>query len=132
MTADQLPTYGQHYHSRGHAIRAGAWRGAKFGGKWMAATLTVISLVVWAGMIGFIVYRWLWDGMALSRLVTAGTGGPYKLLQMLGSTVGAIVVGTVWGAILGALIMGVAAAFDDVKPKQRFGFDDETEGEAPP
>ena len=122
--------YGQHYQSRGQAIRAGAWRGAKFAGKWMAAILIVLALVVWAPLIGLIVYRWLWQGIKFWYLVEAAHLGWLPVLRAVGSTVGGIVVGTIWGALIGALIMGVAAAFDYEKPKQRFGIDGESVGDS--
>ena len=112
-TAEAVPSVRPQptYRSRGRAFLGGAWRGVKFGGGWMAAILGVVALLSWGGLLAMLLYRWLVQGVELRRLIE--TAEPLKLfLAMLGG----IAMCSLYAAVLGALIIGTAAAITYRRP----------------
>jgi len=95
---------GRRYRSRMQAVLAGLWRGAIFGGKWMAAILIVLAILVWTPIVVLFLYRWLWQGCDAGEMI--------KVLHPVRGiclTLLFIINGTLCAAVVGALIMGTAA-----------------------
>ena len=99
------------YRSRGHALFAGLWRGARLGGTWMAIILGAIAATAWLLLIGVDVYRWLVEGADPSSLFP-----PADLFTGVAVTLATIIATSFWAAVVGGLIMGVAAAITHRKP----------------
>jgi len=99
------------YRSRGRAFSAGAWRGVKFGGGWMGAIVGVLALLLWGLMLATALYRWLTEGVEPWRLVEA-----IDLFKGILGTLGTIALCAFYGAMIGAFIMGTAAAITYRKP----------------
>jgi ribose/xylose/arabinose/galactoside ABC-type transport system permease subunit len=89
------------------AVRAGMWRGAKFG--FFTFTIITVSLVV-AGVIILLL-----NGSSRARL------GQMTLLEVIKAIGGVALVpvfGILYGAIPGALIMGIATSIVWRRPQQ--------------
>ena len=89
----------------GTSIRKEAWRGAKFGAKVTALVLGVVAAVGWLIVAGLTAFHWLSDGVS----PLAQDGALLELGKAIGGTIFAIALTSLYGAIAGAMIMGVAA-----------------------
>jgi hypothetical protein len=87
------------YPSVTSAVLAGAWRGAKFGGKWMALSLGSLLLIVLVAVCGTIVYEMSWRGYDGKRVLEG--------LEGVGWCVLALMQATLLAAAVGAIIMGI-------------------------
>ena len=96
------------YRSRGRAFLGGMWRGAKLGGTWTAIIFGSILGAVWLFLLAMLVYRWLVQGVDLLELA--------DLPRNLVMTLGLIALCSLDGAIIGALVMGTAAAITYRRP----------------
>jgi hypothetical protein len=92
------------YQTRWQAIRAESWRGAVFGGKWMALILIAIDFILWAVVFVALIYRSFTTGIAMWHLGMADLPG------LLLATTAAVALCTVYSALFGAVIMGAGAA----------------------
>jgi uncharacterized integral membrane protein len=102
------------YPSRTKAIAAGFWRGAKFGGKWMAIILIFLSILLWIFFAAAFLYFWLYKGADFRLLANK-----LEPLKMLGITIGTILYISFLSAIVGALIMGAAAGISYRKSSRK-------------
>jgi hypothetical protein len=94
------------YKSRWQAVRAGLWRGAKFGGKWMAIVCIALVAISFA-FIAAIAFDRMRKGIDVRP---SWMHLSLELLKALSATILAIAWVTIVGAIAGAAIMGAAAA----------------------
>jgi ABC-type Fe3+ transport system permease subunit len=85
-------------------VLAGAWRGAKFGGKWPAIILTILMVAIWVVYLAMIVSLWLLRGTDLWQTLK-----PLEFLKMIGFSLGFVLYVTFVTGMVGGLIMGVAA-----------------------
>jgi hypothetical protein len=92
------------YKSRRQAVLVEAWRGAKFGGKWMALIVTALFATLWAATLAEAIYsrRWRREGFWSAPLHI----DPVELFVF---TPLFIACATLVAAVFGALIMGAAA-----------------------
>jgi hypothetical protein len=89
------------YPSAAKAFRAGAWRGAKFGGKWTALILGSLLFVVNLAMLAMLLYcmyRWPTDQPPLTFL---------DVLKLVGVCILVLVHTTLVTAAVSAIIMGI-------------------------
>jgi hypothetical protein len=89
------------YPSAKKAFLAGAWRGAKFGGKWMGLILGGILIVESVAMIGvkaYFTFRWPGRNPPLDLL---------ELLKLIGISILAFVYCTSITAVISAIMMGI-------------------------
>jgi hypothetical protein len=87
------------YASAGQALRAGAWRGAKFGAKWMALIWAVPFVALFVFVCGAILYRTYSYGY--------NSGFFWSGLEMLGTWILFFVYGTFCAGLACAVGMGL-------------------------
>jgi hypothetical protein len=108
------------FRSRTQAVLAGAWRGAKFGGKWPAIILTILMVAIWAVYLGMIVSLWLLRGTGFWQTLK-----PLEFLKMVGLSLGSVLYVTFVTGMVGGVIMGVAAGISYRKGATRTESDHE-------
>jgi hypothetical protein len=99
------------YPSATRAVLAGAWRGAKFGGKWMALSLASLMLVLVVAICGMLVYEMSWRGYDGKRVLEA--------LKGVGLCVLALLQMTFLAAAAGAIITGIGESVSYRRRKRR-------------
>jgi hypothetical protein len=87
------------YPSAAKAFLAGAWRGAKFGGKWMALSLGSLMLILVVAICGMLVYEMSWRGYDGKHVLEG--------LKGVGLCALALMHMTFLAAAAGAIIMGI-------------------------
>lgn len=81
-------------------------KGAAFGAKWMAATIALLAFLTWGGLIAMYVYSWFRYGMIVWYSIDV-----HSVLIGLGLTIAIILYSTFLAGVFGAIIAGIAAAF---------------------
>jgi hypothetical protein len=108
---------GQSKGSRPHStsVRKEAWRGAKFGALLMATAMGCVAGVVILVLLGVAIFRWTSTGV--SPLVQAGGVG--IILNGLMLFIAKTIAFSFFGAIIGALVMGIVAFFRKFLPRRK-------------
>jgi hypothetical protein len=99
------------YPSVTRAVLAGAWRGAKFGAKWMALSLGILLLIVLAAVCGMIVYEMSLRGYNGKLVLERLTGVGWCVLALMCATFHA--------ATVGAIIMGIGEGISYWRGRRR-------------
>jgi hypothetical protein len=108
------------FASRGRAMAAGAWRGAKLGGRLMGMIIGTVMALLWFAAIVAILYRWLVMGGDIGWIIEKT-----RPIQLFGVTLLGAVYVTVLAVLLSALIMGTAAGISYRAPgKKNHGSED--------
>lgn len=98
------------YRSRSEAVRAELWRGAKFGGKWMALIIISIDLILWVAIGAKLLYEIYRNGIVAWYSLAPG------LPRLMLLTSGVAAAATIYSAIFGSIIMGAGAAIGFRRP----------------
>jgi hypothetical protein len=95
----EQPASSRMYASAAKAFLAGAWRGAKFGGKWMSLILGILTLVVCVAFCVGIIYRFYRQGYDVQALLQG--------LKIAGLCVFTTAYVTAITAVISAIMMGI-------------------------
>jgi hypothetical protein len=102
---------GTAYPSATKAALAGAWRGAKFGGIWMALSLGSLMLILVVAICGMLVYEMSWRGYDGKRVLEG--------LKGVGLCALGLMYTTFLAAAAGAIIMGIGEVVSYQRRKRR-------------
>jgi hypothetical protein len=110
LTVEQ-PASPRVYPSAAKAFLAGAWQGAKFGGKWMSLILGILTLVVCVAFCVGIIYRFYRQGYDVQALLQG--------LKIAGLCVFTTAYVTAITAIVSAIMMGIGEVATYCRAKKR-------------